>query len=219
MKVTVTNKTLQGLSTEVGLIPPGATVSQSGIAPDKAFGMAQALKGMSDQGRIKVVVEMESDRLDALESMTSGDPLAATTQYTDVLVTSAQVLALNATPKTLVAAPGAGKALLLEGAVIYMPYNSVAYSGVAAGEDLTIKYTGSGGTVLGTCETTGFIDQTTNQTRYVRRTAAADAAVSDFTPANTPLVLHLLVGEVAAGNSPLIVRVYYKVIPTVLALP
>jgi hypothetical protein len=132
----------------------------------------------------------------------------------DVTITTGQLLALNATPKTLVAAPGAGYALVFEGAVLYMAYNSVAYNGVAAGEDFAFKYTGTSGSTVATVESTGFIDQATNQLRYAR---PAGAAINDCTPVdNAALVLHLLSGEIATGNSPLKVRVYYRVIPSSL---
>lgn len=142
-----------------------------------------------------------------------------TQRVADVTVTSAQLLALNATPKTLVAAPGAGKALILERAILFMDYNSTAYDGIASGEDLAIRYTNGSGTVLATCETTGFLDQTSDQTRVANAYRAASGA-SDITPtANAALVLHMLTGEIATGNSPLYVRVFYHVLPTTLPSP
>ena len=52
---------------------------------------------------------------------------------TYVQITSAQLLALNAAPITLVAAPGAGKALIFEGMSIQKP-TGTAYAGIAAGD-------------------------------------------------------------------------------------
>ena len=133
----------------------------------------------------------------------------------DVTITSAQLLALFATPRTLVAAPGAGLALILDSAVLHKPAGT-AYAGIAAGEDLSIKYTDAAGTALGGCEATGFLDQTTAQTRFLWGYNAA-SGVSDITPvANAPLVLHMLTGEITTGDSNLLVRVYYRVVPTVL---
>ncbi len=130
----------------------------------------------------------------------------------DVTVTSAQLLALNATPKTLVAAPGAGKAIIFEGAVLHLDYNSAAYAGIAAGEDLSFKYTDGSGVEVATCEATGFLDATADEARYVR-----PADVAGFEPtANAALVLHMLTGEITTGNSPLKVRVYYRIVPTAL---
>lgn len=135
--------------------------------------------------------------------------------FIDVTVSSAELLALNATPKTLVAAvPNA--ALIFEGAVAYMPYNSVAYNGVAAGEDLSIKYTNGSGAEVAQCEATGFVDQTTNQLRYIRPQAAATGSSAITPVANAALVLHMLVGEIATGNSVLKLRVYYRIVPATL---
>lgn len=127
-------------------------------------------------------------------------------------VTSAQLLALFATPVTLVAAPGAGKALILDGLQLWYDYNSAAYGGIAAGEDLSVKYTDASGTALAGCEATGFLDQTSDQFRVVRPYNAA-SSVSDITPtANAALVLHMLTGEITTGNSPLKYRIRYRTI-------
>lgn len=127
----------------------------------------------------------------------------------DVLVTTGQVLALNATPKTLVAAPGAGYYLEFVRAYIFLDFNATAYGGIAAGEDLSIKYTdGSGAKASADIEATGFLDATADALVMAH---PADAPVC---VANAALVLHLLTGEVATGDSPLKVRVLYRKIQT-----
>lgn len=143
---------------------------------------------------------------------TMANPAPEQTIARDILVSSAEVLALNATPKTLVPAPGASYALVFEGATIHKPAGT-AYAGIAAGEDLAIRYTNGSGTQLGNGEATGFLDQATAQTRYMRPWTAA-SAISDISPTvNAALVLHMLTGEITTGDSPLHVRVYYRVIP------
>lgn len=130
-------------------------------------------------------------------------------------ITSAQLLALNATPQTIVTAPGANKAVIFEGAMIHKPAGT-AYAGIAAGEDLSFKYTGAGGIEVGQVETTGFLDQATAQTRWARPHHGASGP-NDITPvANAPLVLHLLVGEITTGDSNLVLRIFYRILPTVL---
>jgi len=137
-------------------------------------------------------------------------------QYVDVAIAAAAVLTLNATPVTLVAAPGAGFTLVFDLALVHKPAGT-AYAGVAAGEDLAIKYTDASGLEVGEVETTGFVDQTTAQTRVIRPHTAA-SLVSSFTPvANAPLVAHMLTGEITTGDSPLRFRVFYRVLPTVLS--
>ncbi len=126
----------------------------------------------------------------------------------DVTISSAELLALNATPKTLVAAPGAGKALILIDAQLALTYNSAAYAGIAAGEDLAIRYTDGNGAQLAVVETTGFLDQATSQYRHVY--PLADAA--KVPAANAALVAHMLTGEIITGNSPLKIRVRYRTV-------
>lgn len=127
-----------------------------------------------------------------------------------VTVSSAEILALNATPKTIVAAPGAGKYIEFISATLWLDYNSAAYAGVATGEDLVFKWTDdSGSEVSQQIETTGFLDQTSDQVRTIGKVETV------LTPAaNAALVLHLLVGEVITGDSPINVSVRYRVWPS-----
>lgn len=124
-----------------------------------------------------------------------------------IVITSAELLALNATPKTLVAAPGAGKLLVFDEAVVYKPAGT-AYAGIAAGEDLAVCYRNlSGAQVNTSLETVGFLDQTTAQTRITR------PIVTEYTPVvNAALVMGLLSGEITTGDQPLYVTLQYHII-------
>jgi predicted RecA/RadA family phage recombinase len=128
----------------------------------------------------------------------------------DVTITSAQLLALNATARQVIAAPGASKAIIPIGIVAYKAAGT-AYAGIAGGEDLSFKYTNSSGAEVAQMETTGFLDQTTAQTRY------GYPNTTNVTPvANAALVVHMLSGEITTGDSDLKFRIYYRVVPTVL---
>lgn len=122
-----------------------------------------------------------------------------------VIVTSAELLALNATPKVLIEGQGSDTLLEFVSMVVHKPAGT-AYAGIAAGEDLAVKYTNSSGAQVNTTlETTGFLDQATAQTRLAR------AIATEYTPVvNAPLVLHLLSGEITSGNSPLVITVHYR---------
>jgi hypothetical protein len=139
----------------------------------------------------------------------AGDSDAVPLYYADVTVSTAELLALNTTPKQLVAAPGAGNILVLELAQLWLDFATTAYDGIAAGEDLSIKYTNGSGVEVAQIEATGFLDGTADETRYVK--AASAAAVQPV--ANAALVLHMLTGNIATGNSPLKVRTFYRVLP------
>lgn len=127
------------------------------------------------------------------------------------VVTSAQLLALFATPIEIVPAPGAGKALIFEGVLIHKPAG-VAYAGIAAGEDLAVKYTNAAGLEVGQCETTGFLDSTSSLIRWCRAHTAASGASQIVAVANAALVLHLLVAEIITGDQPLNMEVHYRVV-------
>lgn len=138
--------------------------------------------------------------------------------YADVTITSAELLALNATPKTLVAAPGSGRVLLFDSLYVHKPAGT-AYGGIAAGEDLVVKYTdGSGAQASSVIEGTGFLDQATAQQRHVGKPGTVTTAAGDVAAvANAALVLHLLVGEIITGDSDLLVRIWYKEISQILS--
>lgn len=123
---------------------------------------------------------------------------------TTVTVTTGQVLALNATPKEIVAAPGAGIANVHDFSEVFYDYNSAAYAGIAAGENLELRYTDGSGPLIATLETVGLLDATSDQHRILRSNA-------EVTPvANAAIVLCLASGEVITGNSPLKVRPHYR---------
>jgi hypothetical protein len=131
-------------------------------------------------------------------------------------VTSAQLLALFATPQPILAAQGAGVAIIPLRVAIHKPAGT-AYAGVAVGEDLVLKYTNAAGAQCsGVIETTGFLDQATAQTRIVGMPGATGATAGDYAPvANAAVVLHLLTAEIITGTSDLYVEMWYDLIETV----
>lgn len=133
-------------------------------------------------------------------------------------ITSAQLLALNATPIEVVAAPGSGRFIQVEKWMAYKPAGT-AYAGIAAGEDLVLKYTdGSGVQVASPIETTGFLDQATAQTTWATTKGSADNATpaSALAVANAAIVAQLLVGEIITGNTGVFIKVWYHEYPMVL---
>lgn len=122
-------------------------------------------------------------------------------------LTNAQMLALRATPITLVAAPGAGLAILVDGVYAYFDVTTDGYTETA--DNLAVEYA-SGLDVL-VMETTGWLDQATDGARYQR------PAVDVITPpANSALQLkNNGDGEFGGGNAAntLSVEVTYRVVP------
>lgn len=124
-----------------------------------------------------------------------------------VQITSAQILALFATPIEVIPAPGAGKYIEIESVTAWLDYNSAAYAGIAAGEDWVLKEENAAGAeITGHLETTGFLDQTSDQVRNVR-----GLIVSRTPVANKAIVLHQLVAEIITGDSPVNLAIVYRV--------
>lgn len=125
-----------------------------------------------------------------------------------VTLTSAQILALNATPVAVLAAPGAGLAIVVKQALAHKPAGT-AYAGVAIGEDLALKYTNAAGAIAAQIETTGFLDQAGALT-------ASAALPGGLVTANAALVAHMLTGEIITGTSDLILWIEYDIVPAAL---
>lgn len=135
-------------------------------------------------------------------------------------VSSAQVLALNATPITVVAAPGAGNAVVVDFVQLFVDFNAAAYAGIAAGEDIVLVYSGGAVEASSHCETTGLMDATADRVGYCPGLGAngAVAGTTNLTAqANTAVDITILTGEIITGDSPLKVRVFYRIVPVDLS--
>jgi hypothetical protein len=129
-----------------------------------------------------------------------------------VALSNADIKALRATPKTLVAAPGSGKVLEFVSAQLKLVAGSNVLSESTA--NLAVKYTnGSGAAVSQTIEMTGFIDQSSNTVTCGQ--PKIDAIVAYASAANQALVLHNLgageFGGNAANDATMVVRIAYRV--------
>lgn len=135
----------------------------------------------------------------------SGSPTGdGVTQWVEVAITNAEMLALRATPKTLVAAPGAGKVLEFVSAQLYFDYTA-AYTETA--DNMAVKYTdGSGAAVSQAIEATGFVDATADT--ITNALPKIDAIVAKSGSENKALVLHNTGdGEYGGGNASNAIRV------------
>jgi hypothetical protein len=124
-----------------------------------------------------------------------------------ITITTAQLLALNTTPISIVPAPASGYAIVPVSAVLFLDYAGVAYDGIAGGEDLVFRYTDGSGAIAATIEATGFLDASADAHRVV-----AFASLAVPTPA-AALVLHMTSGNIATGTSPLKLKLNYKRVP------
>jgi predicted RecA/RadA family phage recombinase len=131
-------------------------------------------------------------------------------KFADVKLESADVKALKATPITLIAAPGADLAVVPISAVIHLSYGGTNVF-TETDDDLSIGW--DGGAEMHKIESTGFIDQANDETRYITFERA-----ETFEPEeNTAVVITNLDDEIAgnaANDNEIHIRIYYRVVPT-----
>ena len=133
------------------------------------------------------------------------EPLARTR----IELTAVQIRAGFSGPTELIAAPGAGYALLLEKLTVSKAAGT-AFGGIAAGEDLIVVHSGGTDPLVTTIETTGFLDQTTDEMRIAR--AVDVSGTYDLTAlANTAIDYELLVGDITLGG-PVVFDLQYHVV-------
>jgi len=148
---------------------------------------------------------------DPLPGQTS-DPTPAGLLRRDMQLTNAQVLALLATPQTLVPAPGANLAIVVDSVFLAFDVTTTGYTIGTA--NTKIEYA-SGADIIDVVEA-GFLDQATDQFR------SHVPAVGAFTPvANSAVRLANEVAEFTGGNAAntLSIRVYYRVVPMAAFAP
>ena len=126
-------------------------------------------------------------------------------------IAHAAILTLRATPVSLVPAPGAGKAIVVNRVSFVFDVTTTAYTEDA--DNLAVEY--SGGADILTVEMTGFIDQTTDQVRVVSPAEALATPVAN----EAVQLFNNGAEEFGAGNAAntLSVTVEYEIISTVAA--
>lgn len=132
-----------------------------------------------------------------------------------ISLTNSEVLNLRATPKTLVAAPGAGKILWFHEILLMFDFTAAYTAG--AGDDMAVRFNNAGTmtTVSDTIEATGFLTAAADTVTTGR--PKVDGIVSKANGENMPLVLHNIGGaEFGGGNAANVVRakVRYSVVAT-----
>jgi len=160
-------------------------------------------------GRIATAVILDSAITTAkiaAAAVTSPKLDESTVKYAEIEISSAEILALYTTPKTLVAAPGAGKLLEFISLLLAYDYGTVVYT-IGTATNLQVKYTDAAGAAVSTTQAvTGMLDQATDQLR------ALDKLEASVTPVvNAALVLTLAVANVTLGNGTIHTKVAYRV--------
>ena len=206
---------------DTGTGSPTTSLNNSATSMDAFFGVALETLGANATGRIQVkhipvgailthaALSVDTGQL-AAEAVTSAKIDPTVIQYAEVTLDADAIKALKGTPQTLVAAPGADLA------IVPVAINLVAnYGGTNAftesGDDLSVGY--AAGAEIMEIESTGLIDQTNDEWRYI----TFEHAETFIPEENTAVVLTNLDDEIAgnaAGDNTLLVRLYYRVVPT-----
>jgi len=122
----------------------------------------------------------------------------------EVRITSAEILALYTTAKELVAAPGVGKVLEFVAAVFFIDYGSATY---ASNGNLKVHLGTTGTAVSNQLDAADLVQKTADT--YVRLPVKDDeeTVLQD----NENLELRCGTGNPDTGNSPIIVKVMYRI--------
>lgn len=116
-----------------------------------------------------------------------------------ITLTSAQVLALRATPITVVAAPGAGKSVFFIAAQLKSIYGGT--NAFTNPQNLAIRYQNTTGTIVSnTITAAGFLDQTASEYQVVG--VSASSTIASLTVVeNHALVIHNTGASEITGNA------------------
>lgn len=193
----------------IATVAAGGNITRGALVTSDATGQAVTSTENNRNAGIALVSAVQNDLIPVLVAP-SGRFSEALEFMAEVTVATGAVKTLNGSPVELVATPGLGKAIAMIDATLFLDYATTAYDGIAAGEDLEIRYTNGSGALVATIETTGFLDASADAVRYVLPASAA--AVTPV--ANAALVLDMAAGNIATGDSPLKVRVRYRIIDT-----
>lgn len=124
-----------------------------------------------------------------------------------VTLSSAQCLALDTTPITLIPAPGAGQAIFIEEYLAFLDFNSVAYTGGA----LELHYTNAAGTAIVAFDASWFRAAADSHIMGLGD-GQGNPAIGTLLTANAPVVI-CDAGTLADGNSPIKIKLRYRIVP------
>jgi hypothetical protein len=190
-----------------------ATNSRAVLAIGGTIRAKVPLSQTSGQAMLSDGTDMEPTALSGVLAVSgAGVTTFAATQvnYVKVPVTATEIKAINATPKTIVAAPGAGFTTVIQSALLVLNWNSQAYANNGI---LGLYETNASGTLLtGTLTLASFLAQTADTQKELNPTAAS--ATTGLTRGdNKAVVLTAATGETITGDSPVDVHCWYSTVP------
>lgn len=129
-------------------------------------------------------------------------------------ISSAEILALHTTPKELIAAPGAGKIVIIDDIEMLLDYGSAAYVRDGGNEEFVVEYATGGVDIWAPATATDtFLTNASDAWRFVKPTIY-DAAAANFDPAtadNEAVQATITNSEVTTGDSDIKYKIRYRV--------
>lgn len=123
--------------------------------------------------------------------------------YVKKRLTPAQILALNTTPQTIVAAPGAGKMIYVKEALLHIVFATTAY---AAGSAFQLQQNSI--TVAST--TAALVNSGSDL--WVQMAFPAYGTTASLGASNAALIANIAGGAFTTGDSPIDVHVWYSLL-------
>jgi len=164
----------------------------------------------------KISELLEADPLDGTEDLPivqDGVTVRCSTQdiadiaikTVKVSLTSSEILALNTTPKVLIAAPGSGKVIRVISAQMRVVFNTQAYTTNVV---CAVQYNGTSTNILSNSMLSS--GETTISQQLASTSISFTTGSSD--PVNKAVVLKATAGDPTTGDSPMDVYLTYTVI-------
>lgn len=123
-------------------------------------------------------------------------------RYKTIKITSAEILALNATPKELVAAPGSGRSIEFVSAALHLDYGTATY---AANGTLQVRTATTNTVLSGTLTLAGCLGKTADGVGVM-----VPVSTGINLDPNEAIELYMPTGETGTGDGTLTVRVGYR---------
>lgn len=202
------NRGRQAIGSVIGVTSNALTGSSPTLA------VAETTPGVDATARGAAAGASLVDSTNGIRYFNAGTALAPTwrkasydeqQQVVQVTVPTASVLTLNSTPVTLVAAQGAGTAIVIDEITLKLVFNSVAYTG---SNNLEFRYTNGSGAKV-TADIAAAVLNASSGTNY----NIVKGVVTALVPvANSPVVVFVPTANPGAGNSDLVFTVTYRVL-------
>jgi hypothetical protein len=204
----------------LGAVAAIAFAVETTLAPLPSNSFAAPVTTM-DQAHVDAVNAIVSAQNANNTSLRAGINAAATTpvpssqldpttiQYATVALSNADLLALNATPKQIIAAAGANTVIEVTSAVLEYVKSTAFTIGSAGNVTLNYKSDASGGAISVALAATGFFDQSASQIRVLRPVTTNVDVTGDK---NQGVYLTVATADMTGGSgSTGILKVAYRV--------